>query len=673
MSSITLEQLRDYLPAAKDYRFLNYAATAPIFKPSADVMASIVQQNLEPMSKHFEQWLAVIESARNTVARAIGGSPAEIAFTANTSMGLSIIAASVKWREGDKVIYPADEFPSNRFVWENLKGKGVCAEALETADGEDFVESLRKQNLDRVRLVSFSAVSYIDGRRADVREIVEFCHGRNILVAADGIQAVGAIPVDVHQWHCDFLACGGQKWLLGPVGSGFLYIRKDLLEELFIPLVGWASSRSAGTFDAPNLEFVQGARRLEPGLPDVASIAGLAKSIEVLSSAGWENIFQRVRDHNQRIRETLIQTGYVPLNLEDDKQSGIVTIPLDGDKEAEAVYQSLEKERIIVTQGRRLSRRQLRVSAHATTSCEDVDVFLNVMQKSRQRQRQVNKVSWGVPKSVRPVCQQIHPGAGQRAQHALVTGASRGLGEAIADGLAGRGYHLTLMGRDQPRLSSVAERLRREYNVDAEHVVLDLADRKAVEEWLASAGRNLDVDVLVNNAAMAGAELFAESDVHHLRDMFEVNYFAPVTITQRIFAGMLERGQGRILNIVTSGARCPSPLFSGYASSKGALWAWSEAMGRELLDEGITVTTFLPPHMESVLQRQLGRGALAYYQRQGNNRLAPASQVAEHALEALFNGKSLVMPLAVRLRLVWNVFMPDGITRQMRKRFNPVL
>ena len=121
--TIPLEQLRTYLPAAKDYRFLNYAATAPLLQPSADVMASIIQQNLEPMSKHFDQWLAIIESARTLVAKTINASPEEIAFTTNTSMGLSIIAASIDWKEGDRIIYPADECPSNRFVWENLKSR----------------------------------------------------------------------------------------------------------------------------------------------------------------------------------------------------------------------------------------------------------------------------------------------------------------------------------------------------------------------------------------------------------------------------------------------------------------------------------------------------------------------------------------------------------------------
>lgn len=660
--AITLEQLRDYLPAAKDYKFLNYAATAPLLKPSADVMTSIIQQNCEPMSKHFDQWLAVIESARSIVAKTINVSSEEIAFTTNTSMGLSIIAVSIDWKPGDRVIYPANEFPSNRFVWENLKSKGVNPEALILEDGEDFLEKLKTQELDRVRLISISAVSYIDGRYARVKEITDFCHTHNILVAVDGIQAVGAIQVDVSHWGCDFLACGGQKWLLGPVGSGFVYIKKDLLNKLFIPLVGWASSRNAGVFDVPKLEFVDGARRLEPGLPDVASIAGLAKSIEILSSTGWENIFQKIKEHNDILTKALTAMDYTPLNREEDKQSGIVTINIDSDKEAEDLHQSLEKEKIIVTQSRRFNRRQLRIAAHATTSSDDIEVFLNVLRKHHGAGK------GSVPANeVKKASNKMEAGTNSSEKNVLITGASRGLGEALAKGLARRGYNLTLVGRDEAKLKAVSENLKQEYGVKTQYFVLDLANRPIVEKWLLEIQGKFNFDLLVNNAAVAEAELFAESDINRLRDMFEVNYFAPALITQKILPGMLEKNKGWILNIVTSGARCSLPLFSGYSSSKSALWSWSEALGRELLDKNITVTTFLPPHMESATQRQLGRKALSYYKLQGNHQLASVNHVAEQALDGLFSKKSTVMPFSVRLKLALNILMPDQITKQVKQ------
>ncbi|MCR4336952.1 MAG: aminotransferase class V-fold PLP-dependent enzyme [Candidatus Omnitrophica bacterium] len=663
MTTISLEQLRKYLPAAQKDHFFNYAATAPLLQPSAEVMKSMIRQNLEPMSKHFDQWLAIIESARARVAKMINASSEEIAFTTNTSMGLSIIATAMDWKEGDRVIYPTDEFPSNRFVWENFESKGVLAEALTITDSQDFLNKLKTQNLDRVRLISFSAVSYLDGRCIDVKEITDFCHSRNIRVAVDAIQAVGAISVDVKNWGCDFLACGGQKWLLGPVGSGFLYVRKELLNQLFVPLVGWASSRHAGIFDSSRLEFVDGARRFEPGLPDVPAIAGLAKSIEILSSAGWQNIFQRIQEHHQALTQSLMTAGYTPLYYKDHQQSGIVTIHLNGDREAERLHQFFQEKKIIVTQSQRFNHQQLRVSAHAMTSLQDIEAFLGSLRTCSKVRgkflttiRKKENISYDKTKVV----------VTQPERSALVTGASRGLGEAIAYGLAHRGYHLTLVGRDRAKLETVVENLKQKYGVKAEYVVLDLAHRSMVDKWLLDI-QDKNFDVLVNNAAVAEAELFAESDINRLREAFEVNYFAPVLMTQKILSRMLERGEGRILNIVTSGARCSLPLFSGYASSKGALWAWSEALGRELRDQNITVTTFLPPHMATGTQRQLGRKALAHYQLSRDD-LVAARDVAERALYALFSKQSSVVPLFVRFKLALNALMPDVITKQIQQK-----
>ena len=665
--ALSLEDLRDFLPAAREYRFLNYAATAPLLKPGALAMQAIVQQNMEPLSKHFDQWLSTIESARNTVAGCLGANGGEIAFMGNTSMGLSTIAASLPWREGDRILYPAQEFPSNRFVWENLQVKGVRPEALVLPEGESLLEYLKKINLDRVRLVAVSAVSYLDGRREDIKALADFCRAHNILTAVDAIQAVGALELDVKAWGCDFLACGGQKWLLGPVGSGFLYIRGDLLEHLFVPWVGWASSRSAGVFDAPKLEFVNGARRFEPGLPDIVPIAGLARSIETLSSCGWPKIFQRVKEHQQRLAEALKTMGYKTLYSDPLWPSGIVSIELDSDLEAEKIHQSLEKERIIVTQSRRLNRRQLRVSAHATSSAEDIDVFLNILRKFRSPVTRTLTEA----KPCNPVFGQSAPAlpAGESLNpRALITGASRGLGEALAQELAARGYDLMLLGRDSAKLQSLAQRLEEQYEIKAEFTVFDFADRKAVETWLADSAMNWDFEVLINNAAMAEAELFSDTNLPRLRDMFETNYFFPLAVTQKILGLMLKKRQGRILNMVTSGARCSLPLFSAYSASKSALWAWSESLGREVLDKGITVTTFLPPHMESVTFRQLGRQALAYYKLEGHADLKAVNTVARKALKLLFSGKSSGMSWMTRLQLVFNVLMPDQITKQVKRR-----
>ncbi|MDP2653446.1 MAG: aminotransferase class V-fold PLP-dependent enzyme [Candidatus Omnitrophota bacterium] len=659
---MTIEDLRNDLPGLRGCSFLNYAATAPLLQPSADRMTAVIRQGLEPMPRHFNDWLALLESSRREIADLIFAVPEEITFVPNTSTALSIIAASVPWQAGDRVLYPADEFPSNRFVWENLQDKGVCAEPVPCREERDLLQALQGMDLSGVRLVALSAVSYADGRSHDVAEIVRLCHAKNILVAVDAIQAVGAVPVSVKAWGCDFLACGGQKWLLGPVGSGFLYIKTDLLPRLHVPLVGWASSRDAGDFSGQRLEFVDGARRFEPGLPDIAAVAGLSESVRTLTAAGWKSIYARIAGHQARLCSELDALDFRRLASRNPANSGIVTVEVRDAGEQETLHREFTNKKIYVT----LRNQRLRISPHAVTSNEEISGLLSVLRELRGK----TGVATSSP-AVQPRGGEEAGSPAPKWRRALVTGASRGLGEAIALELAKQGCSLILVGRDQQRLEALRERLVRDFQVAVDVNAVDLASPPQVERWLNEHQALLDCDVLVNNAAMGDADAFAESDLTRLRQAFEVNFFAPAAVTRKIIPLMLERGNGAILNIVTSGARCALPLFSGYSAGKGALWAWSESLGREVKGRGVTVTTFLPPHMESATHNRLGRKAMAYYRMSGpGEKTVSADVVARRAMEALAAGRLTAAPLGVRLKLAVNALFPDFIEKKILKTWS---
>lgn len=651
-----MDELRRFLPAASRFRFFNYAATSPMLKPSADRMAEIAQEGIEPMTLHFERWLGLLESARRTVADLIHASPEEIAFTTNTSSALSIIASSILWRPGDRVLYPAHDFPSNRYVWDNLSELGINAEAVES----DFVDQVMSLDLKNVRLVAISAVSYLDGKRYDIAKLVDYCHSKGVMVAVDAVQAVGAVPVDVHKWGSDFLACGGQKWLLGPVGSGFLYINKSILPKLHVSLVGWASSNDAGDFEAQKLEFIGGARRFEPGLPDIAAVVGLATSIETLSSFGWSDIFNRIATLNHHIRSNLVNMGYSVVHCEEQSQSGIITVDFDSRDLLEQIVKECHERKIIITK----RKSQLRIAAHATVSDEDVSVLLGVFQKfsndlsrpSKAPEETSHSTSITIPESL----------TGRK--RALITGASQGLGAAIATALAKKGYDVTILGRNRGRLTALAERLQNTYKIQARVEIVDLSNPSELEQWLTNPNLQLDYDVLVNNAASADAECFTEGEISALRNTFETNFFSPISISQKLLPKMIQKKRGAILNIVTSGARCALPLFSGYASSKGALWSWSEALARELIGTGIVVTTFIPPHMESATGRRLGRKSLAYYDvDKASSGMVKAETVAEMAIDVLEKQKTFFAPFSVRLKIAFNALFPNRIEKQLQK------
>lgn len=367
-----VQKLRDYLPVLANWHYLNYARTAPLISPTVGLLKKLAEEAAEPFSFHWERWHHLLEESRASAARLIHANADEIAFVRSTSDGLSLLANAVQWKKGDRVLYPADEFPSNRIVWDNLIHKGVVAEAVAPQPGVSFADQLAQMNLSRVRLVAVSAVSYWDGRVHDIAEIVRICHAHKILVSVDAIQALGAIPFDVQQMGCDFLSSGGQKWLFGPMGSGFVYIRKERLDELFVSSVGWASVEDRMNLETEKYHFHESARRFESGTQAIPAIAGLGCSIDAMEKIGWPKIYKAVSYWNEEMQKGLKALGYQFLH--EGTHSGIVAIRLQSQKEK--LKKRFADRKILLVQ----RNDYLRVSMHACTEQKDLDTFFEAME-----------------------------------------------------------------------------------------------------------------------------------------------------------------------------------------------------------------------------------------------------------------------------------------------------
>lgn len=653
-----LDSIRRQLLTGKECAFLNYAGTAPLPATSAERMHRIVEQARQPSSEHWRDWVGTIERARRSVALAIGAEDDEITFTTNTSTGLSLIAAAVRWRPGDRVLYPADDFPSNRYAWENLAGRyGVKPEAVVIPRGRTLADTLLGRRLDGVRLVALSAVSYRDGGRPDIEAIAAACRAQGALLAIDGAQAVGAVTVDVRAWKCDFLACGGHKWLLGPTGSGFLYLARERIEELHVPVVGWASSRYPGEHGR-TLTFCPGARRFEAGLPDPAAITALGHSVDLLAGAGWEVVHGAVAENARRLRHGLRDLGYAVLGEETAEPSGIVTLAFGDPEEASRLGGLLRERRVEVT----VRGSELRLAAHGVTRVEEVDALFEALPVRPRR----TAATPPAPRS-RTARAKATETARRPWRLALVTGASRGLGAALAGGLARRGCGLLLVGRDATALDETASLLRRREGVTVEWRACDLADGPSLDALLAE-WQGRPVDVLVNNAALAEPGPCIGDDDHLERTM-QANFAAAAALTRAFVPDMLRRRGGAVLNVIAAGARCALPQLGAYAASKAALWAWTEALRRELAGTAVGVTLLVPPHMDSSLQRHLGRLLVGHLKATPPASSASPGLVAEAALTALAAGRAESVPGRTRGLLALNAVAPGFVDAYLRRQW----
>jgi short-subunit dehydrogenase len=227
---------------------------------------------------------------------------------------------------------------------------------------------------------------------------------------------------------------------------------------------------------------------------------------------------------------------------------------------------------------------------------------------------------------------------------AVVTGASSGIGAAIAKELASRGHSVTLVARREERLRSLATELAADHGVVADVIGCDLGD-EAERDRLATELRNRGqlVEVLVNNAGFGHQADFARSPHERMVEMVRINVEAVVDLTSRFLTGMVDRGRGSVINIASTAAFQPLPGSAVYAASKSFVLSFSEAIRTELRGSGVTVTAVCPGPVRTEFTEVAGF-------EEGVEEKTPsivwmsADEVARHAVDGAQHDRRVVVP-----------------------------
>jgi short-subunit dehydrogenase len=226
---------------------------------------------------------------------------------------------------------------------------------------------------------------------------------------------------------------------------------------------------------------------------------------------------------------------------------------------------------------------------------------------------------------------------------ALVTGASSGIGAAIAAELASRGFSLILVARREERLLSLATELSSDHGIDVEVIAADLADegeRDRLQHELGGRGRA--VEVLVNNAGFGHQADFARSPRERMVEMVRVNVEAVVDLTSRFIGPMVERGRGSVINIASTAAFQPLPGSAVYAASKSFVLSFSEAIRTELRGTGVTVTAVCPGPAKTEFTEVAGVGGVE--QRTPGAVWTSVEEIARQAVDGARRDKRVVVP-----------------------------
>jgi cysteine desulfurase / selenocysteine lyase len=317
--------------------YLNAASYGPL--PERSLRAGReFQERRGAAALQVEDFGDTLERARRACARLVNAAESEIALTPNTSVGLNIAADLVRARARDgrrAIIVPDREFPANVYGWLSLRRDGFDVEITPVDDRGCPREDALLERVARgdVAALAISAVQFATGYRADLARLGAACRAHDTLFVVDGIQALGAVPVDVVADGIDVLASGGQKWLCGPFGAGFAYIRRDLIGAHEPHRPGWLSFRSTADFTRLldyTWDLWDDARRFEVGSLGIQAFVELAHSIELILEAGVDRIFEHIRALQAPLLEWAADTrGAEPLLCGDGRTSGIIALRVD--------------------------------------------------------------------------------------------------------------------------------------------------------------------------------------------------------------------------------------------------------------------------------------------------------------------------------------------------------
>ena len=365
-----------------DTIYLNAASTGPSPRRSIDAQIDFTRRRASPHLVDFDEQFGTLDRCRALLAELVGASTGEIALATNTGAGINLAAWGLPLGRGDEVIVPDGEFPANMYPWlAASRSRGYGVHVVPLRDGV-LDEAALLAALDRpgARALSVSWVGFSSGTRADLDTLGAACRARDIYFVVDAIQGLGPLTIDVTQTPVDVLACGGQKWLLSPWGTGFTYVRNEILELITPQPVSWMGVRDSDDFSRLanyDLTWRDDARRFEQVTLPYQDFAGMAASLELLRELGAAAVASHVHASAHCLLEGARQLG-IPQLTSLECHGGIAALrPAD----ARAASERLDARGVIhsVREG------VIRLAPHIYSNETDISVALEALVGSPSR------------------------------------------------------------------------------------------------------------------------------------------------------------------------------------------------------------------------------------------------------------------------------------------------
>jgi len=345
--------------------YLQTGSVGPSPKPVVDrTLAAWMELETHPVHQAYRVQPPAMEHVRDKAAAMLRCTRDETILTRGTTDGMNSVAAGLDLGPGDRVLTTDQEHGGGHHCWDYLvQRRGIVLDKVPIPPGENsaaaIVDRFRKAITPRTRVLSFSHVLYTTGLLMPVSELSGLAREHGCLAIVDGAQALGGIDVDVRRLGCDVYAATGHKWLLGPKGTGVLFLREDARDR--VHLIAEQAGREAQSDST--------------GLLNVPGVIGLGAAIDYNRAIG----IQKIETHNLELRNRLFEMlGRVPQARIVSPAPGPTASPLlavqlpDGVDPREFISRMLERHQVALKALPKLPN-GLRFSMHLFNSVQDIE------------------------------------------------------------------------------------------------------------------------------------------------------------------------------------------------------------------------------------------------------------------------------------------------------------
>lgn len=359
-------------PTLSKMTYLNNAATGIPPMNTIKAMSEYLQDRINARGD-FKQTLQNIKEIRENLALLLGGDYSQYGFVPSTSSGVNSFAHAVKYKPNSNIVLCDLEFPANYIPWQNVSRLyGPELRIVKSKNGAASVDAFAEQIDDNTAVVAVSQIQFGTGYRVDLEKLVRVTHEHGSLLSVDIIQSAGCFDTDLAKLDVDFATGQAAKWMLGPIGAGYVYVSNSVINDLTPRFLGWWGVEQIMEFGYFDRVPLPDARKFQIGSPAMIVYLGLLESLKTLLKIPGEKRERAALDTADYLRQRLTEIDVPYYEYGEKNNSATVSCVTDN---VEKRYERMTRDNVhcSVRNGR------FRISPHFYNTREEIDTIIEYL------------------------------------------------------------------------------------------------------------------------------------------------------------------------------------------------------------------------------------------------------------------------------------------------------